>query len=155
MQTEAFPETFSLEDPYYATEAMATVNPAYVREVEKAVNDELHAIHFYAKMMELAPDASDRQRISAIRQDEIRHYHQFYRLYMQLTGRHPQLQPGKMPTDYQDGLKKALEDELEAVAFYQRVAAQSPDARSRQLFLNTAQDEQRHAMWLLFLIRTN
>lgn len=149
---ENFYEPVAWEDPLQAVETQSQPNPQYIKDLETAINDELHAIHYYAKLIELAPDQADRQRIAAIRQDEIRHYHHLYRLYMQMTGRHPQLVPGEVPTSYAEGLHKSLHGELEAVEFYHRMHQAATDEKQKLMWLNIANDEQRHATWFLYLL---
>jgi rubrerythrin len=152
MHVEREQQMYNWDEMHYASEVQGpAVQQTYVKEVERAINDELHAIHFYAKLMELAENAADRQRISQIRQDEIRHYHQIYRYYMSLTGRHPQLNPGEVPETFKEGVRKAIADELEAVAHYQNLMNQTTDPRARQMWMRIGQDEQRHAMWLMWI----
>lgn len=44
----------------------------HIRSIEKAINGEYSAIHFYARLATLAPDINERTQILEIRQDEQR-----------------------------------------------------------------------------------
>jgi rubrerythrin len=47
-------------------------NDKHIRSIEKAINGEYSAIHFYARLATLAPDINERTQILEIRQDEQR-----------------------------------------------------------------------------------
>ncbi|MEK7015069.1 MULTISPECIES: ferritin-like domain-containing protein [Bacillus] len=47
-------------------------NDKLIRSIEKAINGEYSAIHYYARLANLAPDINERNQILEIRQDEQR-----------------------------------------------------------------------------------
>lgn len=47
-------------------------NDKHIRSIEKAINGEYSAIHFYARLATLAPDINERTQILEIGQDEQR-----------------------------------------------------------------------------------
>ena len=54
-------------------------NDKLIRDIEKAINGEFSAINCYAKLANMAPNTAERNQILEIRNDEIKHFHQFVR----------------------------------------------------------------------------
>ncbi|WP_088072096.1 ferritin family protein [Gottfriedia luciferensis] len=127
-----------------------------ISNVEKAINGEYSAISCYTKLASLAKKEDERKTILEIREDEVKHYHHFVSIYVNLTGRqpHPKIIEN-CPDNYIDGLEFALKDEQETVDFYLSVS----DGTSNQLIKNTfsraAKDEQNHAVWFLYFYTKN
>lgn len=132
--------------------AMTSSDTALIPDVSKAIVGEVHAYHFYQKLAELAPNEQDRQTILGIQRDEAKHYHWFSMILQRLGGQQPEIPPGELPTSYKEGLKMAIRDELEAVAFYQDIASRATDPRIHMHFMHASHDEQRHAAWLQFML---
>jgi rubrerythrin len=122
-----------------------------IKDIMKAINGEYHAIHYYTRLAELAPNLEDRQTILDIRQDEMEHYNWFTTLYTQLTGKKPQVTQGPLPSTFEEGIKFAIRDELETVHFYQETAFKTNDRRIRMLFMRASFEEQRHASWFQYM----
>ncbi|XJZ27999.1 ferritin family protein [Bacillota bacterium Lsc_1132] len=117
-----------------------------LREIAKAINDELQAVQYYTRLAELAPNNQFRQAVLAIRQDEIKHLHWFSRVYQELSGKYPPITLGvELPGSFKRGVRDSIKDEQEAAPFYRRIAAQISNQQISQRFLRAANDEQRHA----------
>ncbi|MCT4478825.1 rubrerythrin family protein [Bacillus sp. BA3] len=122
-------------------------------QLEKAINGEYSAIQCYEKLAALAPDEKQRKQIIEIREDEIKHFQAFTRIYNSLTGMQPQPKVTEpCPDSYADGLEFAVQDEQETVDFYQDVADGAADRTIRKAFRRAAADEQNHAVWFLFYL---
>lgn len=125
-----------------------------IRQVEKAINGEYTAIQCYENLAALAPDERQRKQILEIRDDEIKHFQTFTRIYNSLTGRQPQ--PKMTETclfdSYAAGLEFAIEDEQETVDFYLEVADGAADRTIRKAFRRAVADEQNHAVWFLYFL---
>ncbi|CAH2466190.1 MULTISPECIES: ferritin-like domain-containing protein [Bacillus] len=126
-------------------------NDKLIRSIEKAINGEYSAIHCYAKLANLAPDINERNQILEIRQDEIKHFHQFVQIYTLLTGKNPQPQiTEECPTLYLNGLEFAIQDEQRTVDFYLEIADETTNQQVKETFRRAAADEQNHAVWFLY-----
>lgn len=125
-----------------------------IQDVMKAINGEYSAIFCYERLARLAMDESVKKQIMEIREDEIRHYHNFSQIYSKLTGQkpQPQLQEG-CPSTYQDGLRFAFLDEQKTVDFYMEIARETNDPNIKETFQSAAADEQNHAVWFLYFMK--
>ncbi|AEH48977.1 rubrerythrin family protein [Parageobacillus thermoglucosidasius] len=122
-----------------------------LNDIERAINGEYSAIQCYANLANLALTEKERKQILEIRQDEMRHFQQFARIYASLTGRQPQ--PKMMeacPDAYLEGLEFALQDEQKTVDFYLDIAAETSNQYIKEAFRRAAADEQNHAVWFLY-----
>lgn len=136
---------------YYRLETPDRRKDRIVRDVAKAINGQYEAIHYYAKLIELAPTKEEKEQIREIRRDEKKHYHTFVKIYRHLTGREPQCPPPpSLPTSYKEGVLAAFKDEQKTVDFYLDVADRIKDPCIQQQFIRAAQDEQNHAVWFLY-----
>lgn len=114
-------------------------------DIAKAIIGETQAYYFYEKLADLAMNEHDRQIIQGIQQDEAKHYRWFTTILRQMGEDLPQIPMGELPKDFEDGVKKAIEDELNAVEFYEDIADRATAPNIQRRFLHAAQDEQRHA----------
>lgn len=137
----------------YYPNPQTPVSPELIRNIERAINGEYQAIQYYRRLARLAPNEEARQTILSIRQDEIRHYNSFSRIYTQLTGRRPRVEQGTLPRTYREGLRVAIQDELEASRFYREISAMSNVPRITNRFFRASQDEFRHSVWLRNLLQ--
>lgn len=122
-----------------------------VSDLEKAINGEYSAIDCYAKLANLTANKKEREQIHEIRQDEIKHYQEFVRIYQNLTGRQPQPKIIEdCPGVYVNGLEFALQDEQRTVDFYLEISDSAQDPYMKETFRRAAADEQNHAVWFLY-----
>ncbi|HEY4553100.1 MAG TPA: ferritin-like domain-containing protein [Bacillaceae bacterium] len=120
------------------------------KDIAKAVNGEYSAITCYGKLIEMAPTERERNLINEIRNDEIRHFHEFYAIYMLLTNTQPIPQVTEQcPEPYTEGLRFAFHDEQETVDVYLDIADRASHPFIRDIFRRAAADEQNHAVWFL------
>ena len=127
-----------------------SVDENLVKEIGKAINGEYSAISCYTKLMEKAPTKKEKNTISEIRDDEIRHFHEFSALYMLMANRQPEPKINEQcPDDYRAGLRFAFEDEQHTVDFYHEIADRAQHPYVQHLFRRAAADEQNHAVWFL------
>jgi len=132
-------------------DAIYSQTSTIISDVEKAINGEYSAIDCYARLANLSPSQKQRERILEIRQDEIKHYQQFVRIYQSLTGRPPQPKiEEECPSVYKNGLEFALEDEQKTVDFYLEISDYATDPFIKETFRRAAADEQNHAVWFLY-----
>ncbi|MBM7715808.1 ferritin-like domain-containing protein [Siminovitchia sp. FSL H7-0308] len=130
-----------------------TVDQGLLKEVARAVNGEYSAIQCYTKLIEMAPTKKEKKIITEIREDEIRHFHEFSALYMFLIKRQPVPEISEpCPDRYREGLRFAFENEQDTVDFYLHVADRANHPYMRHVFRRAAADEQNHAVWFLSLL---
>ncbi|HGH7174094.1 TPA: ferritin-like domain-containing protein [Bacillus wiedmannii] len=126
-------------------------NDKLIGDIEKAINGEFSAINCYTKLANMAPNAAERNQILEIRNDEIKHFHQFVQIYTNLTGQQPKPQiTEECPNTYLQGLEFAIQDEQKTVDFYLGIADETSDAHLKELLRRIAADEQNHAVWFLY-----
>ncbi len=126
-------------------------NDKLIRDIEKAINGEFSAISCYAKLANMAPNEAERNQILEIRNDEIKHFHQFVQIYTNLTGQQPKPQiTEECPNTYLQGLEFAIQDEQKTVDFYLEISDETSDAQLKELLRRIAADEQNHAVWFLY-----
>lgn len=129
---------------------------ALVRTLEKAINGEYSAIQCYEKLAKMAPNEAERKRILEIREDEIKHFQVFTKIYINLTGYQPIPKvTEKCPDSYKAGLEFAIVDEQKTVDFYLETADGATDRLVRKAFRRAAADEQNHAVWFLYYFVKN
>jgi rubrerythrin len=123
--------------------------------IAQAIKGEFEAIHYYAKLIELAPTKEEKEQIREIRRDEKKHYRIFIEIYRNLTGSYPPRPPmPSLPTSYKEGVLAAFKDEQKTADFYLDIADQTKDPYIRQQFTRAAHDEQNHAVWFLYYYLT-
>ena len=126
-------------------------NDKLIRDIEKAINGEFSAINCYAKLANMAPNTVERNQILEIRNDEIKHFHQFVQIYTNLTGQQPKPQiTEECSNTYLQGLEFAIQGEQKTVDFYLEIADETSDTHLKELLRRIAADEQNHAVWFLY-----
>jgi rubrerythrin len=121
-------------------------------DILEAIILEVHAYNFYQRLAELAQNEQQRRVILRIQHDEARHYHWFTMIINRMGGQQPQVTAGELPRDFVQGIRTAIEDELDAAAFYQDIAYRATDHHTQMHFMHASHDEQRHATWLQFML---
>ena len=128
---------------------MNLTSDAHLREdVSRAINLEVHAYNFYQRLIQLTPNEQFRQIILRIQHDEMKHYHWFTMILRLMGGQQPQITAGEIPRDFKEGVQKAIQNELEASAYYQDIASRATTHYVQMHFMHASHDEQRHATWL-------
>ena len=125
-----------------------------VPHIERFMKDEASAAAFYAELMALAEDPMVKDFIDHAREDEEKHYRMLGELYRELTGRTYEVGPDKVEyAGLREGLKIALDDELEAAEEYRDVYLSTKDQRIRDLFFELMTDEMEHATRFTFSLQ--
>lgn len=140
------------EEPQYKTleEALKLVRNAVQGERE----DEI----FYDYMISVAPTKEEKDIISSIRDDEIKHNKMFREIYYYFTGEelprntHADF---KEPESYVDGLRRALFGELSAMERYRIIRAGLPTRYYRDMVFEILTDELKHADKYNYLLSLN
>ncbi len=134
-------------DPYsLQPEDFAFRQRQLLQDMNKAINDEFQAIHYYTELAKLAPSQQWRRTVLAIRQDEIKHFYWFSNAYKQLSAKFPKLSlKTTLPASFKSGVRDSINEERDTVPFYRRLASRITDPQIRDQFLSAANDEQRHS----------
>jgi rubrerythrin len=133
--------------------ACPDMEPGFINDLTKAINGEYTAINCYKRLIDHAPSSEEKERISEIRRDEMRHFETFSRIYSTLTGMNPNPQmTAECPDKYCDGLEAAFEDEQKTVDFYHDIADKANDPMIKAQFNRAAADEQNHAVWFSYFL---
>jgi rubrerythrin len=139
--------------PFYHTNFRNTFDVSLINDIQKAINGEYGAIECYDKLSKMAKTQVEKDQILEIRQDEIRHFEEFSRIYRDLTGRQPVAEiVEKCPDQYKEGVEFAFRDEQETVDFYLDIADKSQNPVIKETFRRAAADEQNHAVWFLYFL---
>lgn len=146
-----------LPEPYMPPGPVQTGIPSIrdnrlINDIKESVIKEAHAYDYYTKLAAMARSEQDRQTILRIRHDEMKHYRWFSAILQRLGAEQPEIPPGTSPRNFVEGVRSAIRDELEDAAFYQNIAYRARDRSIEMHFLHAAQDEQRHAAWLQYML---
>jgi rubrerythrin len=131
------------EDPYNARTNLESA----LMTVKQATEGEAEDRAFYEYLISVAPSQEDRDIITGIRNDEMKHYKLFRQLYFDITGEKlPQVQaaPFEKPATYCEGLKKALLGEQNAVVKYRKILFAMRNRRHINMVTEIITDELRH-----------
>jgi rubrerythrin len=121
-------------------------------DIEKAITGEVHAYNFYERLAGLAENERDRRTIQEIQRDEAKHYHWFTMILRRMGGEMPEIPRGELPRDFEEGVRAAIRDELEAAEFYQDIAYRADERFIQMHFMHASHDEQRHAALFMNLL---
>ncbi len=139
--------------PFSHTYLRNTLDVSLITDIQKAINGEYGAIKCYEQLSRMAKSQVEKDQILEIRQDEIRHFEKFSRIYRELTGRQPVAENiEKCPNQYKEGLEFAFRDEQETVDFYLDIADKAQNPVIKETFRRAAADEQNHAVWFLYFL---
>lgn len=140
-------------DPYTYPQNL----PMALQLIRESVPDELEDSMFYNYLISIAPTQEDKDIITGIRNDEMKHFGLFRQIYYQLTGQllpEPRVRVTR-PASYCQGLKKALLGEVAAVARYRRILYALQDRRQINILTEIITDEIRHSSLYNFLYSKN
>lgn len=124
----------------------------------EAVQGEKEDRLFYEYLISVAPTQEDKEIISSIRDDEIRHNLMFKKMYKDFTGQEVMdvtAEGFKKPASYTDGIQQALFGELKAVEKYREIRKGLPDRQNRDVVFEILTDELKHAAKYNFLYTEN
>jgi len=126
------------------------------QDLIKAMKGELEARRYYEQLIGLAPE-EDKKIIAKIMNDERKHFNNFRKLYIQLTGREPVIPPLTPPRipNYVEGIKGAIMDETDAYEFYRDIYLSTGSPQVRSIFFEAFTDENEHAVRLNYLYTKN
>ncbi|PIC66025.1 rubrerythrin [Sporosarcina sp. P21c] len=124
----------------------------------EAVQGEKEDRLFYEYLISVAPTQEDKEIISSIRDDEIRHNLMFKKMYKDFTGQEVMdvtAEDFKKPASYIEGIQQALFGELKAVEKYREIRKGLPDCQNRDIVFDILTDELKHAAKYNFLYTEN
>ncbi|WP_232319222.1 ferritin-like domain-containing protein [Sporosarcina ureae] len=124
----------------------------------EAVQGEKEDRLFYEYLISVAPTQEDKEIISSIRDDEIRHNLMFKKMYKDFTGQEVMdvtAEDFKKPASYIEGIQQALFGELKAVEKYREIRKGLPDRQNRDIVFDILTDELKHAAKYNFLYTEN
>lgn len=128
--------------------------PGALKLIQEAVAGETEDRMFYQYLIENAPSKEEKEIITGIRDDEIRHFGLFRQVYYQLTGQMlstPQNVTFEKPGSYCEGLKRALMGEQNAVRKYRRILYALIDRVQINILTGIITDEIRHGILYNYL----
>lgn len=123
-----------------------------------ALSGETEDKMFYEYLISVAPNQKEKDIIASIRDDELKHYAMFKKIYRDLTGQEPVPPTGEpfvKPKSYIDGIERALFGELAAVEKYRRIYFALTDMTHKNMLFEIITDELRHASKYNFLYTRN
>lgn len=116
--------------------------------VKEAVMGEREDELFYDYLISIAPTQEEKNIIASIRDDEKKHNRMFRQIYKDYTGKDIVGEENvkfEKPTDYVDGISRALFGELKAVEKYREIRSGLPTRRHRDMLFEIITDELKHA----------
>jgi rubrerythrin len=119
-----------------------------INDIQRAAILEVQAFNYYERLIALAVNEQQRQIIGSIQRDERRHYHWFTMMLRMLGAQQTFIPLGILPTSFIEGVRIAIQQELEAAAFYQTIANRASSRFIQMHTLRAVSDEQRHASLL-------
>lgn len=117
-------------------------------DIAKAIVGEVQAYYFYEALANMADTDEENEIIKGIQEDEAKHFQWFSTILNGMGRELPAVPAGQMPTDFEEGVKAAIKDELAANEFYLDLSYRAMDPDIKMIFQYAAQDEQRHATLL-------
>lgn len=126
--------------------------------IEQAVMGETEDRMFYTYLIENAPSAEDKKIISGIRDDEMKHYGMFRKLYYEITHRQIPAQKEEAfvpPASYCEGLGKSVIGETNAVRKYRQILYAMQARVHINMLTEIITDEIRHGILYNYLYAKN
>ena len=122
--------------------------------IEKSIDGEFSAIACYQQLINMAPTREQKEIITEIRKDEMRHLNTFSKIYSQLTGQkyNPKITE-ECPNKFKAGLNFAFHDEQKTVDHYLEISSKTDNEYIREQYKRAASDEQNHAVWFLYFLK--
>lgn len=129
-----------------------------LRLMRDAVQGEKADREFYEYLISVAPTEEDKEIITSIRNDEIRHNQMFKTMYKQLTGQDITDTNGETfvrPASFEEGVRDALKGELRAVEKYRDIRKGLPYRYYRDQVFEILTDELKHASLYNYIFAKN
>jgi rubrerythrin len=126
-----------------------------LKMIADAVQGEKEDQIFYNYLISKAPTPEQKEIITSIRNDEIRHNQLYKQMYKALTGNDVVILPEEAfvpPATYKDGIKKALFGELKAMERYRIIRQGLPYRQYRDIVFEILTDEMKHATLYNFIL---
>ena len=133
--------------------ALFTDRAQFLQMVLKAIFNERAAQQFYRTLHDRATTPFEKRNIQHAYTDEVKHERMLTEMYRALTNTAPQVpHPGpEEVADFEEGLKKAFEDELEAAEMYRTMLLMTFAQPLRDPLFELMTDEMEHAQRFTFL----
>ena len=132
--------------------------PGALKLIEEAVKGEAEDRMFYQYLIDNAPSDEDKEIIGGIRDNEIKHFGMFRKLYRDLTGKSippPENVTFENPESYCAGIKKALLGEQNAVQKYRKILFAMQSRVHINMLTEIITDEIRHGILYSYLYAKN
>jgi rubrerythrin len=126
--------------------------------MKQAADGEADVRAFYEYLMDAAPPGEDREIITGIRRDDIKHYSLLRQIYYDITGE--KITPAQtaqmtLPANYAGGLRVALMGEQQAAVTYRKVLFAMRSHRHINMMTEIITDELRHLGLYNYLFTKN
>jgi rubrerythrin len=115
--------------------------------IAEAVQGEKEDQIFYDYLIANAPTQEQKEIISTIRNDEIRHNQLYKKMYKELTGQEVQLaeeEEFEPPASFEQGIRKAILGEMKAMEKYRIIRQGLPHRFYRDIVFEILTDELKH-----------
>lgn len=126
--------------------------PSFREGVEQARRDEKEAYYFYGELQQYAPTDTIARRIRDIQMDERHHYVLFSEMLAREDDPLSAETLGRIRRDFLAGVRKAYEDEVNAIIFYARLSLAAPDLATAARVRDIMRDEVTHAEFFAALL---
>ncbi|WP_134685976.1 ferritin family protein [Brevibacillus migulae] len=129
------------------------VSRKFIDLLVEAINGEATAIGFYAEILtQVHGDQVAYDNVKHAYDDERKHFRQFSRLYMKLTGQEPRVRPKRVAYgSLREAYRLAFFDELEAQELYNKMYLMAKDRKIRDIFYGARNDESEHSQRFQYL----
>ncbi|OAH59696.1 rubrerythrin [Domibacillus aminovorans] len=144
----------TIQELDYTQQCLQTALQLIKESVQGEREDEL----FYQYLISIAPTQEEKEIIASIRDDEKKHNQMFRIIYHYFTDQEVQSVNGEQfekPTNYIDGIKKALFGELKAVEKYRKIKQCLPEGIYQHMLFEIITDELKHATKYNYLFTLN
>ncbi|MGZ4031542.1 MAG: ferritin family protein [Tumebacillaceae bacterium] len=140
-------------DPHATVAAGFTDYQRFLQMTLKAIFNERSAQRFYHELEIRAHTPFQKKMIQAALDDEIKHEKMLTGLYHRLTGHWPQVPQPSRPelADFQEGIKQAFTDEIEAAEMYRDMYLMTSLHWVRDLLFEIYTDESEHAQRFTYI----
>lgn len=118
----------------------------FLQKLQKAINDEWAAAHFYKNLRNDTTDPVFREFIDHPLVDEVKHYKLFQELHCLLTGTFHEVEKKEVNyRSFEEGVLIAMKNELEAAEFYREMLFEIPIQEGYYPLFIAMTDEMEHS----------